>query len=138
VNVLYVLGTTGKPMTQVASGDTLAAGQFKISTGNFAFYSGDVSGGGNVTLAYTWSDTSLKTLSEGQAAIGTQAAVQLFLTSTYKDSAGNSHTFNLRAYAAKPSKMDISFKAEDYTEYDCEFTFAVNSSGQSLDLVMSN
>jgi len=137
VNVLYVLNSSGLPMTQIASGGTLATGQFKVSGGNFAFYSGDVSGGGNVTMVYTWTDATLSTVAEGQAAIGQQAAVGLFLSSTYTDSAGTKHRFNLRAYAAKPSKCDISFKAEDFTEYDVEFGFVVNSSNKALDLIVS-
>jgi hypothetical protein len=136
LNVLYVLSPAGLPMVQVATGATLATGQFKISAGAFAFYSTDVSGGGNVTLVYTWNDNTLTTVAEAQATIGAQNPVGLFLSSTYTDAAGTAHRMAIRAYAAKPSKLDISFKAEDYTEYDTEFDCVVDSNNKCIDTIV--
>jgi hypothetical protein len=117
-------GTTGKLLTQVASGPT--TGQYSVSAGVYTFAAADT--GKKVLLSYGYSNaTQGFSLSAGNPLQGTQPTFKVNLTRQY-----NGEQENVVLYSCIASKLSLPTKMADWGITEMDFTAFADASGNTI------
>lgn len=122
---------TGLAMVRVASAP--ATGQYSVNTatGVYTFAAADT--GHQVAFRYLYKNTTLgTTLDYSNQLMGT---AQTFEVTVFNSYAGGDHGFRL--YACTLPKLSLSYKNEDYTESDIDFSAFANTAGKVISVYQS-
>jgi len=129
-----VLTSNNKEFTKVTTGPS--AGQYTVSAGVYTFNSTDVANGGSVSIAYTYTQSTIgSTYQVNNQVQGWGPAFEAFILDTYQPimSSGVPVYSCVRLYAAKISDVEIDNKRSGYGMLSLKGAFFTSSSGRVID-----
>lgn len=121
--------STGAEFVRVASAPT--AGQYSVNdlTGEYEFSAADVTAGGSVSIAYRWvASTGGLLLSIKNRNMGEDAFFSLDLRTKFQG-----RELILHLYRVMFNKLSLSFKNDDFSAPDLEFTAMADDLGNVAD-----
>lgn len=121
---------TAQPFTRVASGPT--AGQYSVAGAVYTFASADASAG--VTISYTYTLTTGKTLTIHNQLMGYGPIVELFLWQPYGSVLNVSNLNGLHFFAVRFGKISQPQKRADFVYASVEFECFPNAGGQFAEI----